>query len=70
MNPRGHHAERQGKRRLAVGAYIVLIFIAALAAVFVFKVPSGTLFYVGLIAICPLMHLFMGHGHDPDDSSR
>lgn len=35
---------------------------AAVIAVTLFKVPIRTIFLYGMIALCPLMHLFMGHG--------
>lgn len=35
---------------------------AAVIAVTVFNVPIRSVFFFGMIALCPLMHLFMGHG--------
>lgn len=35
----------------------------AVVAVTIFGVPVRTLFFFGMLALCPLMHLFMGHGH-------
>lgn len=41
--------------------------LAAVAAIFVFNVPVNTVILVGLLALCPLAHLFMmrdgGHRH-------
>lgn len=36
----------------------------ALGAVFIFKVPVGSVFIFGAVLLCPLMHLWMmGGGH-------
>ncbi len=44
-----------------------LIPVAALAAIFVFRVPVNSVVYFGLILLCPVMHLLMmrsmGHDH-------
>lgn len=45
----------------------------ALVAVTVFGLPLRSLFLYGVIAACPLMHLFMGHGahgHDAGGTSQ
>lgn len=46
---------------------------AAIVAVTVFKVPIGSVFFFGMIILCPLMHLFMGHGahgHGASEASK
>ena len=44
----------------------VVVGIAAVA-VFVFKVPMGTIFFAGALLACPLVHIWMmkdgGHKH-------
>lgn len=51
--------------RLNIKTCLIIVGLA-LAALFVFKIPSSSLLYFGLILLCPLMHLFMmgNHGHD------
>ncbi len=45
-----------------------LVPVAALAAIFVFKIPASTVLLVGLVLFCPLSHLlmmkFMPHSHE------
>lgn len=61
----------ESRRRLIV--WICLAAAAAgIVAVTVFGVPLRSLFLYAMIAACPLMHLFMGHGehgHDQVDTS-
>ncbi len=49
-----------------------LVPLAALAAIFVFRVPVNSVFYVGLLLLCPALHLLMmrnmGHDHAGDRS--
>ena len=49
-----------------------LIPLAALAAIFVFKIPANSVIFVGLILLCPALHLLMmrnmGHDHAGDHS--
>lgn len=51
-----------------------LIPLAALAAIFVFKIPANSVIFVGLILLCPALHLLMmrnmmGHDHAGHDHS-
>ena len=45
-----------------------LMVIGALAAVFFFDAPVSTVFLIGMLVVCPLMHFvmmrFMSHGHN------
>ena len=36
-----------------------LIPIAALAAIFVFKIPANGVIYAGIVLLCPALHLLM-----------
>ncbi len=36
-----------------------LIPLAALAAVFVFKIPANSVIYFGILVLCPALHLLM-----------
>ncbi len=39
-----------------------LIPLAGLAAIFVFKIPANSVIFVGLILLCPALHLLMMKG--------
>jgi len=71
MNATNHHASPFWKSRGAIG----LIGFGAIAAFFLFSEHRahflGVLPFL-LILACPLMHLFMhhGHGHQGHDSGR
>ncbi|KKU92254.1 MAG: hypothetical protein UY21_C0003G0030 [Microgenomates group bacterium GW2011_GWA1_48_10] len=49
-----------------IGLCLALI-ASALAAIFVFKIPVGSVFLFGVVLLCPLMHFWMvksgGHKH-------
>jgi hypothetical protein len=44
----------------------ILAVVAVLVAVYIFKVQWNVIFTLGLLLLCPLMHVFMmkGMGHD------
>jgi hypothetical protein len=46
-----------------------LIPMAGIAAILFFQVPTSSVLYVGLLLLCPLLHVVMmrgmGHDHDP-----
>lgn len=44
-------------------AVCLLVPAAALVAIFAFGVPTGSVLALGLLLICPLMHLLMMRGH-------
>lgn len=44
-------------KKVVIGCAILLV--AVIVAVMIFKVSFGSLFYIGLFALCPLMHIFM-----------
>jgi Protein of unknown function (DUF2933) len=70
--------EQQGvsrgmSRHMLIMVLCCLIPLAALSAIFIFKVPVSQTLSFGLILICPLSMLLMmgtmgGHGHEHDAS--
>ncbi len=40
------------------------LVVLALVAVFIFKVPMGTLLFAGALLACPLLHIWMMKGGD------
>ncbi len=63
-------ASRGLSHHMLIMVLCCLIPVAALAAIFVFKVPVSQTLTYGLILLCPLGHILMmafmggGHGHD------
>ena len=41
-----------------IGVCLALIAIAP-AAIFIFKIPVGSVFLFGVVLLCPLMHIWM-----------
>lgn len=66
------HAADGSRRNFALVACLGVAG-AAIVAVTVFKVPISSVFFFGMIIVCPLMHLFMGHAahrHGASESSK
>jgi uncharacterized membrane protein len=56
------------KKHLLIMLACCLVPLAALGAIFIFRVPVTGVVYLGLILLCPAMHLLMmrnmtGHDH-------
>ena len=56
------------KKHVLIMLACCLVPVAALGAIFIFKVPVTGVVYVGLLLLCPAMHLLMmrnmtGHDH-------
>lgn len=63
------------KKHLFIMLACCLLPIAALAAIFVFKVPVNSVVYAAIVLICPLSHLAMmkfmgGHEHPATQESH
>ena len=69
MNTAEATQHEQGSGILSIKTLSICLGLVALAviAVSVFKVSVGTLFFAGILLLCPLMHFFMmkdgGHKH-------
>ncbi len=63
-----------GKQHMWLMLLCCLIPIGALGAIFLFNVPISSALFVGLLLLCPLLHVFMmkgmmgGHGHGEETS--
>ncbi len=60
------------KRHTLLMLACCLIPLAALVAVAVFNVPAGSVLTLGILVLCPLLHVIMmrgmmGHGHEDHD---
>lgn len=58
-----------GKHHLWLMLLCCLIPIVALGAIFVFNIPVNTVLIVGILLLCPVLHLWMmkgmmGHTHN------
>ena len=54
---------------------LVLIPLAGLAAIWLFRIPASNVLYFGLILLCPVLHLLMmrgmaGHNHDESGAGK
>lgn len=63
-----HGASRGMSRHMLIMILCCLTPVAALSAIYIFKVPVSTTLTFGLILLCPLGHLLMmgmmgGHDH-------
>ena len=61
------------KKHLLIMLAGCLIPVAALTAILVFRVPMNAVVYLGLLLLCPALHLLMlkdmGHSHVGHDHS-
>lgn len=58
-----------GNRHLWLVLLCCLIPVAALGAIFLFNVPVSSALFVGILLLCPILHLWMmkgmrHHAHD------
>lgn len=62
------------KSHLLIMILCCLIPVAALAAIFLFKVPVSSVLFLGLILLCPISHLlmmkYMGHGDSDGENQK
>ena len=57
------------KKHVLIMLACCLVPLVAFGAISIFRVPASSVVYVGLILLCPAMHLLMmrtmmGHDHD------
>lgn len=57
----GHQNGGAGNRRML--NWVVGIGLVALVGYFLYQNGFSNILLYGLVLLCPLMHLFMGHGH-------
>ncbi len=62
-----HHAKSTNFSSRKILGICLGVIVLAVVALTVFKVPLGTLFFAGVLLLCPLLHVFMmrdgGHKH-------
>ncbi len=60
------------KKHVLIMLACCLIPLVALAAIFVFKIPTNSVIYVGILLLCPALHLLLMRnmmGSHPDQGA-